>query len=76
MVIQEAFTCGRPVIGSDIGGMAEKITHGVDGLHVPTGNAMQWGQTLYDAATTDGLWIDWPAASDDQSPWRSVPTRI
>jgi len=56
MVIQEAFVCGRPVICSDIGGMAEKVTHGVDGLHVRTGNAMHWGQTLYEAATTDGLW--------------------
>jgi glycosyltransferase involved in cell wall biosynthesis len=56
MVIQEAFVCGRPVISSDIGGMAEKVTHGVDGLHVRTGNAMHWGETLYEAATTAGLW--------------------
>ena len=32
-MIQEAFHFGRPVICSDIGGMAEKVTHGVDGLH-------------------------------------------
>jgi glycosyltransferase involved in cell wall biosynthesis len=56
MVIQEAFTCGRPVICSDIGGMAEKVTHGVDGLHVLTGNPLHWGKTFYDAATTEGLW--------------------
>lgn len=46
MVIQEAFTLGRPLVGSDIGGMAEKITHGVDGVHVPVGNAKAWGQSL------------------------------
>lgn len=46
MVIQEAFTFGRPLVGSDIGGMAEKITHGVDGVHVPVGNAKAWGDTL------------------------------
>lgn len=46
MVIQEAFTLGRPIVGSDIGGMAEKITHGVDGVHVPVGNAKAWGDTL------------------------------
>lgn len=46
MVIQEAFTLGRPLVGSDIGGMAEKITHGVDGVHVPVGNARAWGETL------------------------------
>ena len=33
IVIQEAFFHGRPMICSNIGGMAEKITDGVDGLH-------------------------------------------
>lgn len=33
MVIQEAFGARRPVICSDIGGMAEKVRHGVDGFH-------------------------------------------
>lgn len=46
MVIQEAFTLGRPLVGSDIGGMAEKITNGVNGVHVPVGNARAWGETL------------------------------
>ena len=36
----EAFVHGRPVICSDIGGMAEKVRHGVDGLHVPVGNVL------------------------------------
>ncbi|MBE7210926.1 MAG: glycosyltransferase family 4 protein [Gluconacetobacter diazotrophicus] len=39
VVIQEAFRHGRPVICSDIGGMAEKVTNGVDGLHFPVGDA-------------------------------------
>lgn len=56
MVIQEAFACGRPLICSDIGGMAEKVQHGVNGLHVRTGNAMHWAETLLKAATTPGLW--------------------
>jgi glycosyltransferase involved in cell wall biosynthesis len=46
MVIQEAFVHGRPVICSDIGGMAEKVKHGVDGLHVPCGNIAKWCETL------------------------------
>ena len=37
VVIQEAFANGRPVLCSDIGGMAEKVTHGVDGLHFAVG---------------------------------------
>lgn len=57
MVIQEAFSHGRPVIASDIGGMAEKVTHGVDGLHVQAGNARAWAETLIRAATDDdALW--------------------
>lgn len=39
VVIQEAFRNGRPVICSDIGGMAEKVTHGETGLHFKTGSA-------------------------------------
>lgn len=46
MVIQESFTLGRPLVGSDIGGMAEKISHGVNGVHVPVGNARAWGEML------------------------------
>lgn len=33
VVIQEAFAMGKPVICSNIGGMAEKVAHGVNGLH-------------------------------------------
>lgn len=56
MVIQEAFTLGRPLVGSDIGGMAEKITDGVDGVHVPVGNANAWGRTLLRLAESDSEW--------------------
>lgn len=46
MVIQEAFIAGRPVVCSDIGGMAEKVHHGVDGVHVPVGNVFKWVKIL------------------------------
>ena len=39
VVIQEARRNRRPVICSDIGGMAEKVRDGIDGLHFPVGNA-------------------------------------
>jgi glycosyltransferase involved in cell wall biosynthesis len=39
VVIQEALRNRRPVICSDIGGMAEKVRDGVDGLHFPAGSA-------------------------------------
>src|SRR5262249_15147584 len=38
LVIQEAFLHGRPLIASDIGGMKEKITDGVDGVHFRVGS--------------------------------------
>lgn len=56
MVIQEAFVHGRPVICSGIGGMAEKVRDGVDGLHVDVGNPLDWADTLLRAAGTPGLW--------------------
>ena len=39
VVIQEAMRNRRPVICSDIGGMAEKVRDGVDGFHFPMGSA-------------------------------------
>ena len=39
LVVLEAFQHGRPVICSDIGGMAEKVTDGVNGLHFRTRDA-------------------------------------
>ncbi|OYX78613.1 MAG: hypothetical protein B7Y82_00010 [Sphingomonadales bacterium 32-65-25] len=56
LVIQEAFTFGRPLIGSNIGGMAEKIRHGINGVHVPVGNARAWGETLHHLAGTTDEW--------------------
>lgn len=40
LVIQEAFRNRRPVICSNIGGMAEKVRDGKDGWHFPVGEAM------------------------------------
>lgn len=38
VVIQEAFHHRRPIIASDIGGMAEKVRDGIDGLHFRVSN--------------------------------------
>lgn len=57
MVIQEAFANGRPVIASDIGGMKEKVTHEVDGLHFEARNPLSLAETLNRAANmTDKEW--------------------
>jgi glycosyltransferase involved in cell wall biosynthesis len=56
LVIQEAFGHGRPVICSDIGGMAEKVRDGVDGLHFRAGDATSLADTIARATETPGLW--------------------
>ncbi|WP_218870199.1 glycosyltransferase family 4 protein [Psychrobacter sp. BI730] len=56
MVIQEAFNHGRPIIASDIGGMAEKIEDGVTGLHFRRNNAQSLAQTIERAMSEE---VDW-----------------
>ncbi len=56
LVIQEAFLHGRPVICSDIGGMAEKVTHGVNGLRFDAGDPSSLAATILRAASDPALW--------------------
>jgi glycosyltransferase involved in cell wall biosynthesis len=56
LVIQEAFLHGRPVICSNIGGMAEKVTDGVNGLHFRAGDAHSLARVLERAISEPGLW--------------------
>jgi len=56
IVIQEAFYHGRPMICSNIGGMAEKITDGVDGLHFRVGSSEDLVDRMTEALTNVGLW--------------------
>lgn len=56
LVIQEAFMHGKPVICSDIGGMAEKVRHRVDGLHFRAGDPASLAETIREAVSTPGLW--------------------
>jgi glycosyltransferase involved in cell wall biosynthesis len=56
LVIQEAWAHRRPVVCSNIGGMAEKVTDGVTGLHFRIGNARHLSERLVEAASTPGLW--------------------
>ena len=56
LVIQEAFMHQRPVICSDIGGMAEKVRNGVDGLHFCVRDPQSLADAIRTATTTPGLW--------------------
>ena len=55
MVIQEAFVNGKPVICAGIGGMAEKVRDGVDGLHFEVRNPLDLADTLVRAACEPNL---------------------
>jgi glycosyltransferase involved in cell wall biosynthesis len=46
VVIQEARAAGVPVVVSGHGALAEKVQHGVNGLHVPPGDAEALRRTL------------------------------
>jgi glycosyltransferase involved in cell wall biosynthesis len=56
LVIQEAFLHRRPVICSDIGGMAEKVTDGVDGIHFRARDPVSLADAIERAVSTPGLW--------------------
>jgi glycosyltransferase involved in cell wall biosynthesis len=56
LVIQEAFFHGRPVICSDIGGMAEKVADGVNGLHFRVGDPRSLARTIRRATSSPAVW--------------------
>lgn len=56
LVIAEAFARRRPVICSDVGGMAEKVAHERDGLRVRPGDPAALAGTVRRAVSEDGLW--------------------
>lgn len=51
LVVLEAFAAGIPVLGSDLGGIADKVRHGVDGLLVtPYNDVAAWAAALRSCA--------------------------
>jgi glycosyltransferase involved in cell wall biosynthesis len=56
LVIQEAAQHRRPVIASDIGGMAEKVHDGVSGLHFRAADPASLAETISKAIGTRKLW--------------------
>ncbi len=56
LVIQEAFKFGRPIICSDIGGMAEKVTNNINGLHFRAGKAVSLRDTIIKATNDTNLY--------------------
>ncbi|AWF80102.1 group 1 glycosyl transferase [Microbulbifer sp. A4B17] len=56
MVIQETFNHGRPMIGSDIGGIVEKIIDGVNGYCFRSGSSNSLKQAILKACGENENW--------------------
>jgi glycosyltransferase involved in cell wall biosynthesis len=56
LTILESFRVGRPVIAADVGGMAELVDHGVDGLLFRYNDPADLARTMEMAASEEGLW--------------------
>src|SRR5439155_21759837 len=50
LVALEAFAAGVPVLGADLGGIAELVSDGVDGVLLPPDDAVAWAQAVSDLA--------------------------
>jgi glycosyltransferase involved in cell wall biosynthesis len=46
LVVLEAFAAGIPVLGADLGGIAELVHNGIDGFLVPADNAVAWAAAI------------------------------
>jgi glycosyltransferase involved in cell wall biosynthesis len=55
LVVYEAFAAGIPVIGSDLGGIAELVDDGVNGMLLPPGSVEAWARAISRLATEPGL---------------------
>jgi glycosyltransferase involved in cell wall biosynthesis len=67
LVVLEAQAWGVPVLGSDLGGIAERVTQGVDGVLVPPNDAGALAEVL-------GAWVREPARLRALRPVRPVRT--
>ena len=69
ITIQEAFRNGLPVVATELGGMAEAVTHDVDGLTFPRGDAAALAERLQSLA-------EQPALYDRLAAGRTVPPTL
>jgi glycosyltransferase involved in cell wall biosynthesis len=56
LVISEAWMFGKPVIGSNVGAMAERVSDDVDGLLFEMNDHRSLAAVMRRACTEDGLW--------------------
>jgi glycosyltransferase involved in cell wall biosynthesis len=58
VVIQEARACRRPLLVPGMGGMAEKVAHGVDGLHFRPGDVVDLASLMLRCSQSWQTWND------------------
>jgi glycosyltransferase involved in cell wall biosynthesis len=73
LVIQEAFAHRRPVICSNIGGMAEKVQHLINGLHFRANDPVDLAGTMQKAMASADLW---PRLHEGISPVRTMEDHV
>ncbi|WP_168209561.1 glycosyltransferase [Mycobacterium helveticum] len=56
LVVSEAWAFRRPVICSDVGALAERVTDDVDGIHFTRGDPYALAAVMLRASTETGLW--------------------
>jgi glycosyltransferase involved in cell wall biosynthesis len=56
LVISEAWMFGKPVIAANVGGMAERVEDGVNGLHFAMGDPRALAQVMRRCVEEEGLW--------------------
>jgi phosphatidylinositol alpha-mannosyltransferase len=79
MVLTEGFAAGTPVVASDIAGYRDVVSHGVDGLLVPRGDATALAETLRDLALDPGRTQELGAAaarSAERYTWPKVAEQV
>jgi glycosyltransferase involved in cell wall biosynthesis len=76
LIIQEAMMHRRPVICSDIGGMAERVADGVNGLHFRARDPHSLADTIQRAVETPALWDQLRGAMIDPHPMSEHVIRI
>ena len=54
LVVLEAFAAGVPIMGADLGGIAELVHDGIDGILVSPDDVAAWSQALTQAASDTG----------------------
>jgi glycosyltransferase involved in cell wall biosynthesis len=68
LVIQEAMTHRRPVICSGVGGMAESVRDGVNGLHFRVRDPDSLADTIRRAVNSPELWDELRGQITDPHP--------